>query len=35
LRAQPAAGDERDVLTDLWAGKYDISEELITGEASE
>jgi len=34
LRAQPP-GDERDVLTDLWAGMYDVSEELITGEASE
>jgi hypothetical protein len=29
------AGDERDVLTDLWSGMYDISEELITGETSE
>jgi len=35
LGAQTAASDERDVLTDLWAGMYDLSEELITGEASE
>ena len=33
LRA--AENDERDVLTDLWAGMYDISEELITGEPSD
>jgi hypothetical protein len=35
LRAQDAASDERDALTDLWSGMYDISEELVTGEASE
>ena len=35
LGAQPAISDERDVLTDLWSGMYDISEELITGEPSE
>jgi len=34
---QPAAEkgvpvDERDVLAELWAGMYDVSEELITGE---
>jgi hypothetical protein len=34
LRAQQVP-DERDVLTDLWSGLYDISEELITGEAGE
>jgi CpeT/CpcT family protein DUF1001 len=27
----PPAPDERDILTDLWAGMYDVSEELITG----
>lgn len=32
---QAAPPDERDRLTDLWSGMYDISEELITGEASE
>jgi len=30
---QPApVPDERDILTELWAGMYDVSEELITGE---
>jgi hypothetical protein len=32
--AQPAS-DERDVLTDLWSGLHDISEELIIGAGSE
>jgi len=35
LGAQPASPDERDALTDLWSGMYDVSEELVTGEASE
>ena len=30
-----AAADERDALSELWSGMYDVSEELITGEASE
>jgi hypothetical protein len=33
--ADVAATDERDVLSELWSGMYDVSEELITGEASE
>jgi hypothetical protein len=33
--ADVAAADERDVLSELWSGMYDVSEELITGEASE
>ncbi len=33
--ADLAAADERDALSDLWSGMYDVSEELITGEASE
>jgi hypothetical protein len=31
-QSAPSLADERDVLTELWAGMYDISEELITGE---
>ena len=30
-----AVADERDALSELWSGMYDVSEELITGEASE
>ena len=30
--AQPLSGDERDALADLWAGTYDISEELVASE---
>ncbi len=33
--ADVAVADERDALSELWSGMYDVSEELITGEASE
>jgi len=35
LRAEEPANDERDALTDLWSGMYDVSEELVTGEPSD
>jgi hypothetical protein len=31
----PAVIDQRDALVDLWAGMYDISEELVTGSAAD
>jgi hypothetical protein len=33
--ADAPAADERDVLTNLWTGMYDMSEELITGHAGD